>query len=170
MKLKLLFNLFLIQFELYSCFIDIGYLGYAVVGSISYYAYNQRCKYVECCEIKDKDNVYHNLKNKLNRNVFGQPILLDVLPHAITSHIRKENPSNPLVISFHGWTGSGKTYTSQLVAETLFEKGLKSIFVKKITPASFFPNPNNLNEYKVNFHFYFIFICYLIYFSFANLI
>ena len=35
----------------------------------------------------------------------------------------------PLVMSFHGWTGSGKNYVSKFIAESLFAKGMRSKFV-----------------------------------------
>lgn len=151
MRLFWLFYLtILIQIKLYSCFIESAWLAYAAVGTATYYAYRWRCNYVECCELKDPERFYFNLKERLDRQLFGQPILNRVLPQAIHQHINKQKPSNPLIISLHGWTGSGKTYSSEIVAEALFEKGLKSIFVKKITPAAFFPDPTLVNSYKVS--------------------
>ena len=35
----------------------------------------------------------------------------------------------PLVMSFHGWTGSGKNYVSKFIADALFDQGLRSRFV-----------------------------------------
>lgn len=31
------------------------------------------------------------------------------------------SPKKALAISFHGWTGSGKTYLSTMIAESMFE-------------------------------------------------
>lgn len=149
--LLLLLCSLLIQFNLYACFLEpvTTYAGYTVAAGLAVWGYNQRCKFVECCELIEPEKFEHNLRALLDRKLFAQPLLNQILPTAIHSHINKKYPSSPLVISLHGWTGSGKTYTSQMVAETLFPKGLKSIFVKKLTPAVMFPNPNQVDFYKV---------------------
>lgn len=162
MKFKLWFCLLIVQIELYTCFLEpiSGYLGYAAVSGIAYYAYKERCNYFQCCQFKNKESFERELSIKLNSRIFGQPIVKKILPAAIHAHLNKEYPSSPLIISLHGWTGSGKTYTSQLVAETMFESGLNSIYVKKITPSTSFPNSNRINEYKVNFRFNSFLICF----------
>ena len=45
----------------------------------------------------------------------------------------------PLVMSFHGWTGSGKNFVSKFVAESLFVKGLTSDFVHLFVSTLHFP-------------------------------
>jgi len=45
----------------------------------------------------------------------------------------------PLVMSFHGWTGSGKNFVSKFVSESLFVKGLASDFVHLFVSTLHFP-------------------------------
>lgn len=151
MRVQLLVCFLLMQFDLYLCFFEpvTTYLGYTAAAGVAYWGYQKRCNFVECCEAIERQQFRDRLKETLDRKLFAQPLLNQILPDAIHSHINKANPSSPLVISLHGWTGSGKTYTSKMVAETMFKNGLKSIFVKKLTPAVLFPNPNRMNDYKV---------------------
>ena len=151
MNVRLWFCLFLIQFDLYTCFLEpfSTYIAGTTAVAAFYWGYKKRCDYIECCDVVDVENFRHRLKQTLDRKLFAQHLLNQVLPIAIHSHVNKVKPAAPLIISLHGWTGSGKTYTAQIVAETMFKKGLKSIFVKKLTPAVLFPNQNQVNEYKV---------------------
>jgi hypothetical protein len=50
----------------------------------------------------------------------------------------------PLVMSFHGWTGSGKNFVSKFVAESLFHQGLASKFVHLFISTLHFPGNNFL--------------------------
>lgn len=151
MKVQLLLCLLLIvQFDLYTCFEPVTtYVGYTIAATAAIWGYRQRCRFVECCEVIEPTEFRYRLRATLDQKLFAQPLLNQILPDAIHSHINKQKPASPLIISLHGWTGSGKTYTSQMVAEAMFANGLKSIFVKKLTPAVLFPNPNRVNEYKV---------------------
>lgn len=152
MKLRLLLLCsLLIQFDLHTCLFEpiSSYVAYTAGLGVVLWGYQKRCDYVECCELHEPEKFEYRLRSVLDKKLFAQPLLNQILPTAIHSHINKKKPFSPLVISLHGWTGSGKTYTSQMVAETLFPKGLKSIFVKKLTPAVMFPNANQVNNYKV---------------------
>lgn len=148
MQLSFCLIILIIQIKFSTCFIETSYLTYIAASGALYYGYRMKCNYLECCKIQEPERVHRNLHSKIASRLYGQPIALKILPSAIHHHVNDANPRNPLVISLHGWTGSGKTYVSEMLAETLFEKGLKSIHVKKITPAVFFPNPDLVNSYK----------------------
>lgn len=61
-------------------------------------------------------------------NVYGQHIAVDILPAEIRNHIdlvcdqdgSVENPSKALALSFHGGTGTGKTFVSLFIEKSLF--------------------------------------------------
>jgi len=53
------------------------------------------------------------------------------------------------VLSFHGWTGTGKNYVAKFIAESLFKKGLKSDFVKIFISTVNFPDHSKADIYKI---------------------
>ncbi|KAG8447966.1 hypothetical protein GDO86_015172 [Hymenochirus boettgeri] len=46
----------------------------------------------------------------LARNVFGQNLAHKLLVKAMKEFLDNDSPSKPLVLSFHGWSGTGKTF------------------------------------------------------------
>ena len=90
------------------------------------------CKYNECCDEPWISNNITNLTDSLKQRVFGQHLVQDSTPNLIKGHITNPSPRKPLVLSFHGWTGTGKTWVSKLIAESLYKQGLNSKFVKFI--------------------------------------
>jgi hypothetical protein len=59
-----------------------------------------------------------------------------------------ESPRKALAMSFHGWTGTGKSYVSQMVAESMFDTGMKSKFVHHYLATHHFPHSNMVSKYK----------------------
>ncbi|XP_062938300.1 prosalusin isoform X2 [Cynocephalus volans] len=57
-------------------------------------------------------------------------------------------PTKPLVLSLHGWTGTGKSYVSSLLAHYLFRGGLRSPYVHHFSPVIHFPHPSHIERYK----------------------
>ena len=53
------------------------------------------------------------------------------------------------MLSFHGWTGTGKNYVAKFIAESLFKKGLKSDFVKIFISTVNFPDHSKVDIYKI---------------------
>ena len=68
---------------------------------------------------------------------------------AVTGFMSNNNPKKPLVLSLHGWTGTGKNFVSQLIAENLYKNGMDSKFVHVFTSELHFPHPSLLDTYKV---------------------
>ena len=58
-------------------------------------------------------------------------------------------PRKALVLSFHGWTGGGKNYVAQSIAETLFKLGLKSSYVHLFISTLHFPDEGKTDIYKL---------------------
>ena len=59
-----------------------------------------------------------------------------------------KSPEKALVLSFNGWTGSGKNFVSKLIAENLFKKGLKSEYVHQIIATNDFPHQRLSQTYR----------------------
>ena len=90
------------------------------------------CKFKECCEEPWIRNDIYNLTLSLYKNVFGQHLVREYVPKMIETHLTNQTPQKPLVLSFHGGTGTGKNWVSQLIAENLYSEGFSSQFVKYI--------------------------------------
>ncbi|TRY95073.1 hypothetical protein DNTS_004701 [Danionella cerebrum] len=88
------------------------------------------------------------LKYDLDTKLFGQHVAAQVILKAVTGFMTNQNPKKPLVLSLHGWTGTGKNFVSQLIAENIYEKGMKSSFVHLFTATAHFPHQSHINTYK----------------------
>ncbi|NP_001087470.1 torsin-2A precursor [Xenopus laevis] len=86
----------------------------------------------------------------LARNVFGQHLAQELLFKSVKEFIESDNPSKPLVLSLHGWSGTGKTFVSSLLVKHLFKEGSQSRFVHFFSPVLHFPRVQNLEQYKVD--------------------
>lgn len=63
--------------------------------------------------------------------------------------LENSNPVKPLVMSFHGSTGTGKTYVSSMLIRYLFQRGLQSSYVHHFSPIVHFPHAEQIEQYKV---------------------
>ncbi|VDM70444.1 unnamed protein product [Strongylus vulgaris] len=61
------------------------------------------------------------LHQDLYKLVYGQHLVLDTVENAIRAHWTNEKPKKPLAMSFHGFTGSGKNYVAEIVANSTFK-------------------------------------------------
>lgn len=66
----------------------------------------------------------------MNKEFFGQHLAADIVLNGLRSHLHHEDSNKALVLSFHGWAGSGKTYLAELIMKSLYEGGSESKFVK----------------------------------------
>lgn len=86
----------------------------------------------------------------VRENIFGQELAVDGALSAIFGHLTDSDPPKALVLSFHGWLGSGKTYLSHIIANNLFRGGIKSSHVKAfIGPRHFLPDPALVHKNQV---------------------
>lgn len=91
------------------------------------------------------------LQVSLDEYVFGQHIAKNLLLSALTRRWGSHQESQkPLVMSFHGWTGSGKNYVAKFIAESLFKKGTKSSYVKIYISTLHFHDDRKVLEYQQN--------------------
>ncbi|XP_022163448.1 torsin-1A-like [Myzus persicae] len=94
-------------------------------------------------EIKD-------LERDMKKSFFGQHIASKIVLSALAGNLhRSRNNKKPLVMSFHGCTGSGKNFLSDLIASRMFtsEKVKKSRY-HVIHGRSEFPMQSKINDYK----------------------
>ncbi|XP_062565380.1 torsin-like protein isoform X2 [Armigeres subalbatus] len=95
---------------------------------------NTYCKAYECCRKPYLKWNVEGLKHDLKNFLYGQHIVEDVLVNAIGAHLDNiESSRKPLVLSFHGTSGTGKNFVSDFVASSLYENGINSKFVYKFT-------------------------------------
>ncbi|XP_020320783.2 torsin-1A-like [Oncorhynchus kisutch] len=116
-------------------------VGLAAVGRTIYnYVY-------ESCDSKWIAFNSTGLEVALDQKLFGQHVASRVIQKAVTGFMNNKNPIKPLVLSLHGWTGTGKNFVSQLIAENLYKEGMASSFVHQFV-TTHFPNWSQLENYK----------------------
>lgn len=107
------------------------------------------CKVSECCIDKHIPADIDGLEEDLETHLFGQHIVLKQLIPALRGHFDKNrNPTKPLVISFQGTAGTGKTLVSDFIAKRLFKRGLESNFVYKFFGRADFPLESDSHIYR----------------------
>lgn len=84
----------------------------------------------------------------MEEKLFGQHLATEVILKALTSFRNNDNPKKPLTLSLHGWAGTGKNFVSQIVAEHLHAKGLKSNFVHLFVSTLHFPHEQQITLYQ----------------------
>lgn len=89
-------------------------VGISAIGSYVYKNYIYSCQWNDRLEFGSFDLRY-NLTHKLH----GQPLVVNRLYPAIIRHINTKRPAKPLVLSFHGPTGTGKNYASRILADAI---------------------------------------------------
>ncbi|XP_044124615.1 torsin-1A-like [Bufo gargarizans] len=101
----------------------------------------------ECCPTEGVINIT-GLQYDLDTELFGQHLAREV----IIKLMQNEERLKPLVLSFHGLTGSGKTYVSQILAKHFNPRGAKSNFVHKIVASAAYPHTSQVETYKDQLH------------------
>ena len=123
----------------------------AVLGSLSYLGPKVMCQLKECCTDKWIPANITGLQSALRRRVFGQHLVTETVLKAVVGHLNNKAPSKALALSFNGWTGSGKSFVSKIIAEHIFKKGMDSNFVHQIIATHDFPHKSDVEFTNVNF-------------------
>lgn len=89
------------------------------------------------------------LECDLAQHLAGQHLAKALVVKSLKAFVQDPAPSKPLVLSLHGWTGTGKSYVSSLLAQYLFRGGLRSPHVHHFSPIIHFPHPSHTEQYKV---------------------
>lgn len=66
--------------------------------------------------------------------MFGQPLVNEITnilkAHKEALHDKDKRNKKALVLSLHGWSGVGKNYATNMIAEAIFKNGMESHYVK----------------------------------------
>ena len=84
----------------------------------------------------------------LKSELYGQHIAQKVIVSALKNHFSKRDVRKPLVFSFHGWTGIGKNFVSNIITEHLFKGKSQSPFVHKFIIPLHFPHESEADRYN----------------------
>ncbi|XP_066269438.1 torsin-1A-like [Branchiostoma lanceolatum] len=101
------------------------------------------------CDGKFNPNMTY-LETLLTKRLYGQPLVRDVVVKAIQSHLTAPKPDKALVFSFHGPSGVGKTFATDMIAKAVFTNGMGSPYVHYYSAEVDFKHTDELNirEYK----------------------
>ncbi|XP_069465330.1 torsin-1A-like isoform X1 [Ambystoma mexicanum] len=105
------------------------------------------CHLTECCP-QDQVLDLSGLQLDLSLNVYGQPMATALILQALKTHMDTKDPAKPLVFSFHGWTGTGKSFVSNIISKNLYKKGAGSKFVHLLDANLHFPHKKYVHLYK----------------------
>ncbi|XP_003470991.2 torsin-1B [Cavia porcellus] len=105
------------------------------------------CRFAECCDAERPLNA-SALKQDLKEKLFGQHLATEVILKALIGFKNNKNPKKPLTLSLHGWAGTGKNFASQIMAENLHPRGLKSNFVHLYVSTLHFPHEQKIKLYQ----------------------
>ena len=135
-----------------ACNTSVGWIipGAIAVGSLlaSFASVPLYCLRYECCTKRWIPLNLAGLNSDLRSKVFGQHLAREVAFKAIKGHVNNPNPPKALVLSFHGWTGSGKNHVSRLIADSLYKKGMDSIYTHQVIATHDFPHNDKVKEYS----------------------
>lgn len=107
-----------------------------------------KCNVYECCTKEWIKPNFKNMSTAFNSILHGQPLVKQIVIPSLNGHFKNKDPKKALVLSFHGWAGTGKNFVSRLIAENLYLKGMKSNYVHLFISTKHFPFSNKVDEYK----------------------
>ncbi|NXX36537.1 TOR3A protein, partial [Nicator chloris] len=109
------------------------------------------CSFGKCCETGDCRiiNNITGLEADLSGQLHGQHLAKEVVVRAVQGFLQSPGPQKALVLSFHGWSGTGKNFVARMVASHLYRDGLKSDCVRVFVSLLHFPHHNYVDSYKV---------------------
>uniref|UniRef100_A0A8C4V9J5 Torsin family 3 member A n=1 Tax=Falco tinnunculus TaxID=100819 RepID=A0A8C4V9J5_FALTI len=108
------------------------------------------CSFSECCKTGDCRIVNNvtGLEADLTGQLHGQHVAREVVVRAVQGFLQSPRPEKALVLSFHGWSGTGKNFVARMVASHLYRDGLKSMCVKTFISLFHFPHHTYMDSYK----------------------
>ncbi|KAM4861557.1 torsin-3A [Thomomys bottae] len=109
------------------------------------------CSFQDCCEGRRDCRISNNfsgLESDLTTRLHGQHLARELILRAIRSYLEMSQPDKALVLSFHGWSGTGKNFVARMLAENLYRDGLRSDCVKMFIATFHFPHSKYVDLYK----------------------
>ncbi|TFK08361.1 Torsin-1A [Platysternon megacephalum] len=127
---------------------SLAFCGAAVMWQLFSPASWLKCRFLECCNMKDTLDI-PALQMALEQKVFGQHLATQVVLKALSAYSRDKQPRKPLVMSFHGWTGTGKSFVSKIIARNLYQRHeARRRFVHQYDAVLHFPHAEHIKKYK----------------------
>uniref|UniRef100_A0A3Q2SXH8 Torsin family 2 member A n=1 Tax=Fundulus heteroclitus TaxID=8078 RepID=A0A3Q2SXH8_FUNHE len=83
-------------------------------------------------------------------NVFGQHLAQDIVSEEVGRFLLNKSPDRPLVLSFHGSSGTGKTLVSSMLGNHLYGSAMSSPFVHQFVPTLHFPSATLIKWYRMS--------------------
>uniref|UniRef100_A0A8C6TZE9 Torsin family 2 member A n=1 Tax=Neogobius melanostomus TaxID=47308 RepID=A0A8C6TZE9_9GOBI len=105
------------------------------------------CSLSDSCECDFRPNL-RGLEWDLYKNVFGQHLAQDAVAQEVAQFLQNKSPERPLVLSFHGGSGTGKTLVSSMLGTHLYGSGMSSPYVHQFVPTLHFPDARRLEHYR----------------------
>ena len=68
---------------------------------------------------------------------------------AVDGLMNNDNPKKPMVLSFHGRSGTGKNLACEQIVKNIYKEGMDSHFVHFFNAAIHFPHISEVETYKV---------------------
>ncbi|KAM5294928.1 torsin-3A [Glossophaga mutica] len=108
------------------------------------------CSFQDCCDSGDCriSNNLTGLQSDLSVRLHGQHLARELVLTTVRDYLALPRPDKALALSFHGWSGTGKNFVAQMLAENLYRDGLRSDCVKVFITMLHFPHPRLLDLYK----------------------
>ncbi|KAK9522050.1 hypothetical protein VZT92_018542 [Zoarces viviparus] len=105
------------------------------------------CTISDSCDCDFKPNI-KDLEWDLYKNVYGQHLAQDIVSEEVARFLQNKSPERPLVLSFHGSSGTGKTLVSSMLGNHLYGSAMSSPYVHQFVPTLHFPLPDRVQEYR----------------------
>ncbi|XP_040899131.1 prosalusin [Toxotes jaculatrix] len=105
------------------------------------------CTISDSCDCDFKPNI-RDLEWDLYKNVYGQHLAQDIVSEEVARFLQNKSPDRPLVLSFHGSSGTGKTMVSSMLGNHLYGSAMSSPYVHQFIPTLHFPLPRRVSEYR----------------------
>uniref|UniRef100_A0A4X2KWX7 Torsin family 2 member A n=1 Tax=Vombatus ursinus TaxID=29139 RepID=A0A4X2KWX7_VOMUR len=105
------------------------------------------CSFGAFCECDFRPDL-RGLECDLAQHLAGQHLVRQLVMKGLKAFVENPEPAKPLVMSFHGWTGTGKSYVSSMLVQYLFRDGMASPHVHHFSPVIHFPHAEQIEHYK----------------------
>lgn len=99
--------------------------------------------------------LHTGLEWDLYKNLYGQHLVQDIISESVVSFLHKQSPDRPLVLSFHGASGTGKTMVSAMLARHLYGTSMGSPYIHQYVPTLHFPLADRVQRYRVLYFYSF---------------
>lgn len=108
------------------------------------------CSFQDCCDRGNFriSNNFSGLESDLRLRLHGQHLVRELVVRTVRDYLELPLPDKALVLSFHGWSGTGKNFVARMLAENLYQDGLNSGCVQMFIATLHFPHPKHVDLYK----------------------